>query len=448
MTITVLGAAESGYGSALLAKKEGFDVFVSDSGTIAAEYKEKLEEAAIRYEEGGHSMDKILRSELIIKSPGIPERAAVVQAALGEGIRVISEIEFAGKYTNSKTICITGSNGKTTTTTLIYEIMRRAGKSAEVVGNIGQSFAQAVATLDKQPDWYVIELSSFQLDGMFDFCADIALLLNITPDHLDRYDYRMQNYIDSKFRITRNQTKQEYFIYNADDQQTMMNFPVKKIEATTVPFSTKGFVLKGAYFDGELLHCDGKSLLAKDMIIKGEHNIANALAAIVATMKAGVDFEDIKHTLQTFTGVEHRLEKVAEIDGVEWINDSKATNVDSVFYALGAMTRPTIWIAGGTDKGNDYTVLKPLAKEHCKALICIGVDNTKLMAAFEGIVPAVYDTHSLEDTMRVAKEIAVEGDTVLLSPACASFDLFKNYEDRGRQFKNGVMSDASLSMVR
>ncbi|MEG0467906.1 MAG: UDP-N-acetylmuramoyl-L-alanine--D-glutamate ligase [Mucinivorans sp.] len=432
--IVILGAGESGYGSAVLAKQKGFEVLITDGGTIKKDYKTKIEAAGIEYEEGGHTLERVLEANLIIKSPGVPEKAPIVQAAMARGIKIISEIEFAGRYTTARKICITGSNGKTTTTTLIYEIMRRAGMKVAAAGNIGESFALAIANASSEYDWYVVELSSFQLDGMYDFKADIALLLNITPDHLDRYDYQMSRYVASKLRVMRNQTAADTFIYNADDPESLKVLPGTKIVANPIPFSARGAV-GGAWFDGEWLRYEDFSIRASEMKIKGLHNIANALAAIAATSRAGVPFDSIAQTLREFGGVEHRLEVVGTIDGVEYINDSKATNVDSVWYALQSMTRPTVWIAGGTDKGNDYSTLTDLAREHCKALVCMGVDNKKLLAAFEGVVPVIYDTHSLAEAIEASRSAAVDGDCVLLSPACASFDLFNNYEERGRLFK-------------
>lgn len=436
--IVVLGGGESGYGSALLAQKRGYDVFLSDGGAIKSSYKEKLVAAGIPFEEGVHSAELILAADTIVKSPGIPEKAAIVQAAYAADIPVISEIEFAARFTSARKICITGSNGKTTTTTMIYEIMRQAGFNVAVAGNIGQSFAYSIATAEREYDWYVIELSSFQLDGVYDFRADIALLLNITPDHLDRYDYQIDNYVKSKLRIIRNQRPKDFFIYNADDPLSSKALPKTHIDALPIPFSVNGAV-GGAWFDGRMLHYEGYALAASDLKLKGLHNIANALAAIAATVRAGVPFDSVAQTLRNFTGVEHRLEPAGTAFGAEWINDSKATNVDSVWYALQAMNRPTIWIAGGTDKGNDYSSLKELAAKHCKALICMGVDNKKLISAFTGVVADIYDTHSLEQAMQTAARIVLPADTVLLSPACASFDLFSNYEDRGRQFKAYVL---------
>lgn len=436
--VVILGGGESGYGSAVLAQKKGFDVFLSDGGKLKGDYKAKIEERGIAYEEGGHTLDKVLSASLIIKSPGVPEKADIVQAALSRGIKIISEIEFATRYTSARKICITGSNGKTTTTTLIYEIMRRAGKKVAVAGNIGQSFALAIAEAKEDYDWYVIELSSFQLDGVWDFKSDIALLLNITPDHLDRYDYDMSKYVASKLRIIRNQTLADTFIYNADDAESLKVLPSTKIDATPIPFSARGAV-GGAWSDGEYMHFEDNKMAISEMSIKGLHNVANALAAIAACSRAGVEFSSIRQTLSEFSGVEHRMEKVCVRDGVEYINDSKATNTDSVWYALQSVTRPTVWIVGGTDKGNDYNTLKELAREKVKAIVCMGVDNTKLLESFKGVVSTIFDTHSLADALAAARSMATSGDIVLLSPACASFDLFANYEERGRLFKEAVL---------
>ncbi len=436
--VVILGGGESGYGSAVLAKKKGFEVFLSDGGKLKGEYKAKIEAQGIDYEEGGHTLDKVLSASLIIKSPGVPEKADIVQAALSRGIKIISEIEFATRYTSARKICITGSNGKTTTTTLIYEIMRRAGKKVAVAGNIGQSFALAIAEAQEDYDWYVIELSSFQLDGVWDFKADIALLLNITPDHLDRYDYDMSKYVASKLRVIRNQTSEDSFIYNADDVESMKILPKTKISATPIPFSARG-VVGGAWSDGEYMHFEESKMLIEEMSIKGLHNVANALAAIAACTRAGVEFSSIKQTLMDFGGVEHRMERVCVKDGVEYINDSKATNTDSVWYALQSVTRPTVWIVGGTDKGNDYSTLKEMAKGKVKAIVCMGVDNAKLLESFKGTVSTIFDTHSLDDALSAARSMAASGDVVLLSPACASFDLFANYEERGRLFKEAVL---------
>lgn len=445
----ILGGGESGYGSAVLAAAKGYDVLLSDSGRLREPYRSRLTARGIPFEEGGHTSERILGAEFVVKSPGIPETAPVVRAVRERGIPVISEIEFAGRYLapQTRTVCITGSNGKTTTTTLIHEIMRAAGFRAELAGNIGRSLALQVAETpaEEQPDWYVIELSSFQLDGMFDFRADIALLLNVTPDHLDRYDHRMENYVASKFRITQNLRPADLFVYNGEDPETLAFLPrvLPTLRAATTAFFVKNrpetVGANRTWYDPEAgeMHCGDWVFPAAEMRIKGLHNIANALAAVAACRRAGVPDAVIGETLRRFGGVEHRLEPVATIDGVEYINDSKATNVDSVWYALQAMTRPTVWIAGGTDKGNDYATLMPLVREHVKALVCLGVDNAKLVRSFTGVVP-VYDTASLDEAIEACRAVAVAGDTVLLSPACASFDLFRNYEDRGRQFKEAV----------
>ncbi len=437
--IVVIGGGESGYGSAVLAQEQGFEVLVSDSGAIKEPYRSQLAERGIAFEEGGHSEEKILGAAEIIKSPGVPDSAPLIVRARERGIPIISEIEFAGRYTGgAKTICITGSNGKTTTTSLIYEILRGAGFDAECCGNIGRSFAQVVAERgERQPRWYVLEISSFQLDGMYDFRADIALLLNITPDHLDRYDHRMALYSSSKFRVARNQRPGDTFVYCADDPEIGSGLADAPGAAVRVPFSVTRPVA-GAWFDGTLLHFEDFSFPAPALKIKGLHNILNALAAIVATLRAGAAPEAVASGLETFAGVEHRLEHVRYVGNVEYINDSKATNVASVRYALQSMTRPTVWIAGGTDKGNDYKEIESLVREHVKALVCLGADNAKLVKAFTGVVPEIYDTHSLEEAIAACRRAAASGDIVLLSPACASFDLFRNYEDRGRQFKAAV----------
>ena len=444
--IVVLGGGISGYGSAVLAKKKGFQTFLSDAGKIAERYTKILDEWGIEWEQGGHTMERILAADEVIKSPGIPEKAPVVQALRERGIPIISEMEFAARYMGkARTICITGSNGKTTTTSLIYKIMRDAGVNVALGGNIGESFAYQVATADF--DWYVLELSSFQLDGMYDFRADVAVLMNITPDHLDRYDYCFQNYVDSKMRITQNQHSRSAFVYSADDEVIATEIARRpEMRMRQLPFAAHAAVASAAgdaflMPDGEFTVRVGKQSLTIDtqkMQIKGLHNAYNAMAAALATLAAGVGAEQIEKSIYAFSPVEHRLEPVAERDGILWINDSKATNVDSVWYALESMTRPTVWIAGGTDKGNDYEPLKAFAREKVKALVCMGVDNRKLVEAFTGVVPKVVSTSSLDEAMRAAREEAVEGDVVLLSPACASFDLFKNYEQRGELFKEWV----------
>ena len=443
--IVVLGGGISGYGSAILAKKQGFDVFLSDAGRIAERFRAKLEEWGVPYEEGGHSMERILAATEVVKSPGIPEKAPVVKALRERNIPVISEMEFACRYMgHGKTICITGSNGKTTTTSLIYKIMRDAGVNVALGGNIGESFAYSVAT--GEYDWYVLELSSFQLDGMYRFRADVSVLMNITPDHLDRYDYCFQNYVDSKMRITQNQNSRNHFVYCADDQTVWNEVEKMSSNVRQLPFMAKVSVASGAgdaflSSDGLFTATVGKHSVEIDtekMQIKGLHNAYNAMAAALATLAAGVDAESIARSIYEFSPVEHRLEPAGEVDGVLYINDSKATNVDSVWYALESMTRPVVWIAGGTDKGNDYTPLKEFAREKVKALICMGLDNEKLVRDFTGIVPKVVSTSSLDEAMRAAVAEAERGDVVLLSPACASFDLFKNYENRGQLFKEWV----------
>ena len=438
--IVVLGGGESGCGAAVLAKVKGMEVFLSDKGLLAPKYKEWMAKWEIPYEEGNHTTERILSADRIVKSPGIPETAPMVCAAREKGIPILSEIEFAAPFTSARTICITGSNGKTTTTTLTYEILRNAGYNVGLAGNIGESFALAVAT--HTYDWFVIELSSFQLDGCYDFRADIGVLMNITPDHLDRYDHCLQNYVDSKFRILRNQTSTERFIYCADDPLTLENLPKHPLTMQQLPFSVRREEGCAALLrDGKIrAKANGHTLRigVDELKIKGIHNTYNAMAASLAALSAGVTPEVICRTLKAFEGVEHRLEPCGEIQGVLYVNDSKATNVDSVWYALESMTRPVVWIAGGTDKGNDYAQLDTLVGEKVKALVCMGVDNAKLVDHFGNRVAHVFDTHSLEEAMQTARKAAQQGDVVLLSPACASFDLFKNYEDRGRLFKEWV----------
>ena len=444
--IVVLGGGISGYGSAILAKKKGFDVFLSDMGKIADRFKARLDEWSVEYEEGQHTEERILDANEVIKSPGIPDTAPMVRKIREKGIPVISEIEFAARYKGvAKTICITGSNGKTTTTSLIYKIMVDAGRKVSLGGNIGESFAYSVAT--DRYFWHVLELSSFQLDGCFKFKADVGVLMNITPDHLDRYDYKLENYARSKMRITQNQTAADCFIYSADDPvtQQMLDEMDDDLRARQLPFAINTAIASG---DGDAV-LEGHSFTAtvgkksvtidtRKMQIQGMHNTYNAMAAALATLAAGVDPKVIKRSIYEFSPVEHRLEPAGTKNDIEWINDSKATNVDSVWYALESMQRPTVWIAGGTDKGNDYTPIKEFARRKVIALICMGVDNAKLMREFEGIVPIIRNCNTFEDAMRAAKEVAQEGNTVLLSPACASFDLFRNYEERGRMFKTWV----------
>lgn len=446
--IVVLGGGISGYGSAILAKKKGFDVFLSDAGRIADRYKARLDEWAVPYEEGGHTEERILSASEVVKSPGIPDTAPLVVAIRAAGIPVVSEMEFAGRYLGrAKCICITGSNGKTTTTSLIYKILRDAGMNVALGGNIGESFAYSVATADY--DWYVLELSSFQLDGMYKFRAHIGVLMNITPDHLDRYDHCFQNYVDSKMRITQNQTSRDYFIYSGDDEVIWEQLPKYDFRMKQLPFAAKNAVASGA---GDAFLCDGKFTAAvgqasveidtSKMQVGGLHNAYNAMAAALAALAAGVAPEAIRRSIYDFGPVAHRLEPVREVGGVLWINDSKATNVDSVWYALESMTRPVVWIAGGTDKGNDYGPLKEFARAKVHTLICLGVDNAKLEREFTGVVPHIVSTSSLDAAMEASKSAARPGDVVLLSPACASFDLFKNYENRGDLFKAWVTEKA------
>lgn len=430
--VVVLGGGESGYGSAVLAKSKGMETFLSDFGTLSDKYRSLLVKEGIEFEEGGHTEDRVLAAELVIKSPGIPEKAPIVKLLRERGIEVVSEIEFARHFSHGKTICITGSNGKTTTTTLTHRILAEAGYNVAVGGNIGESYALTVAKGDKE--WYVLELSSFQLDGCYDFGADVAVLMNITPDHLDRYGYNFQNYIDSKMRIIRNQHEGSHFIYCGDDR-TIAN-EVTKLSPVAQKFPFAKSNIEGSIARVELNGVEVAIDLDR-LQIKGLHNAYNAMAATLAALAAGVAAEQILETLYSFEGVEHRLERVCEIDGVEWINDSKATNVDSVWYALESMRRPTVWIAGGTDKGNDYEPLMDFVGKKVKALVCMGVNNAKLIDNFNGIVP-VYNTHSIEEAVEVCRQVAQSGDTVLLSPACASFDLFRNYEERGRLFKERV----------
>ena len=434
--IVVLGAGESGAGAAVLAKKEGFDVFVSDMSKIADRYKQMLDDRHIEWEEGQHTEDKILSADEIIKSPGIPDTAPMVSKAIAKGIKIISEIEFAGRYTDSKMICITGSNGKTTTTSLIYHIFRQAGYDAGLAGNIGHSLALQVA--EEPHKYYIIELSSFQLDNMYQFRANIAILLNITPDHLDRYDNCMQNYTDAKMRIIQNQTPQDAFIYWADDPIISKELKKYDIKAVQCPFSdikkngVIGYIEEGQY---KLEYPTPFNMEQESLSLTGRHNIYNSLAAGLAANIAGIKKEEIRRSLSDFPGVEHRLEKVCDVRGVHYVNDSKATNVDACWYALESMKTKVVLIIGGKDKGNDYEPIKPLVREKCSALVYLGADNQKLHDNFDQMGIPVRDTHSMKECMEACYELAQPGETVLLSPCCASFDLFKNMEDRGEQFK-------------
>ena len=437
--IVILGAGESGAGAAVLAKKEGFDVFVSDMSMIKDKYKKMLDDRNIEWEEGQHTEEKILNADEIIKSPGIPNEAPMIQKIIAKGIHIISEIEFAGRYTNSKMICITGSNGKTTTTSLIYHIFKEAGYDAGLAGNIGNSLALQVA--EDPHEYYIIELSSFQLDNMYDFRANIAILLNITPDHLDRYGNCMQNYVDSKMRIIQNQTSQDSFIYWHDDPIISRELEKYDIKAVQYPFSelkekgSIGYIEKGEY---EIEKPTPFNMEQESLSLTGKHNIYNSLAAGIASNISGIKKEVIRQSLGDFPGVEHRLEKVAKGNGVMYVNDSKATNVDACWYALESMKSKVVLILGGKDKGNDYNEIKDLVKEKCSALVYLGADNAKLHAFFDGLGIPVRDTHSMPECVAACHELAKPGETVLLSPCCASFDLFKNMEDRGEQFKTLV----------
>ncbi len=438
--LVVLGAGESGTGAAVLAKDRGMDVLLSDSGTISPRYRKVLEDEGIAFEEGGHTLALILDADEIVKSPGIPADAPVVRAAHEKNIPIISEIEFAGRYTDSKMVCITGSNGKTTTTMLIHHILCRAGIDASLAGNIGKSLAWQVA---RDPHAvYVVELSSFQLDNMYDFKANVAVMLNIPPDHLDRYEHRMQNYVNAKFRILQNMTPQDVFIFWQDDP--VINEQLRHVvtEARMLPFAEHCETDTAAYVDAEnelVFNTPGTCMTMPraDLALNGLHNVFNSMAAGLSACLFDIRRDDIRAALADFHGVEHRLEFTADIDGVRWINDSKATNVNSCWYALEAMDRPTVLILGGKDKGNDYSEILPLVKEKVKAIVAMGVDNAKIVDFFSGIVP-VTDTHTLADAVEACRSLANAGDTVLLSPCCASFDLFKSYEDRGRQFKAAV----------
>ena len=440
--IVVLGAAESGVGAAILAQKEGFDVFLSDMGSIKPNYKEMIEEKGIPWEENGHTESLILNADEVIKSPGIPENAPMILKVKEAGIPIISEIEFAGRYTHAKMICITGSNGKTTTTSLIYHIFRNAGYNVGLAGNIGRSLALQIAE-GRNYDYYIIELSSFQLDNMYKFRANIAILLNITPDHLDRYDYNMQNYADSKMRIIQNQTEEDAFVYWADDPIIQEELKKYGIKSQLCPFSILkkngmiGYIEDGNYV---IERPTPFNMEQESLSLSGKHNMYNSLAAGIAAHLSGIKDEMLKESLSDFEGVEHRLEKVARVGGVQYINDSKATNVDACWYALESMTTPTILIIGGKDKGNDYNAIKELVRKKCAGLVFLGADNSKLHAFFDPMGIPTADTHSMKDCVDECVKMAKPGYTVLLSPCCASFDLFKNMEDRGEQFKALVRS--------
>lgn len=439
--LVILGAGESGVGTAILGLKQDWDVFVSDKGEIKPSFQQEMEEANIPFESGKHTESLILNADLVVKSPGIPSKVALIQQLIEKNIPVISEIEFAGYYNSAKTICITGSNGKTTTTMLTYHILKKAGIHVGLAGNVGKSFAKQVAT--ENFDWYVLELSSFQLDDMYDFKANIAMLLNITPDHLDRYNYEMQNYVDAKFRILQNQTSADYFIYNADDPIVVKEVEKRAIEAQKIPFSIRQVIEHGAYADEKQITINIKepfNMSIHDLALKGKHNTQNSLASGVTAKILEIRNESLRESLSDFTNVEHRLEFVAKVNGIEFINDSKATNVNSTWFALESMDKPTVWIVGGVDKGNDYSELMDLVKDKVKAIICLGTENHKIIEAFSGVVETIVEAGSAMEAVGYGYRLAKKEETVLLSPACASFDLFENYEDRGNQFKAAVRS--------
>lgn len=442
MKIVVLGGGESGFGAAYLAKKKGLDVFLSDKGQIKPEYKTLLEENGIEFEEENHDEARILAADWVIKSPGIPKKADIIYKINQKGIRLSSEIEFAAEFTNAKIVAITGSNGKTTTTSLIYHILKNDGFSVGLGGNIGKSFAKQVA--DESFEYYVLEVSSFQLDDIQNFRPFISLLLNLSQDHLDQYNYNYEEYALAKFRITENQENDNFFIYNKDDEMSMNLLERLEIKAKMLPFSLREKVKEGGYADEDKIFVklqEEFSMRINELSLVGNHNVANSLAASIAGKILKISNESIRNSLMTFQAVEHRLEQVAEIDGVKFINDSKATNVNAAYYALESMKNPTVWIVGGVDKGNDYTEIEDLVKKKVKAIVCMGVDNQKIIDFFSDKKDFIYDTSSMEEAVKISKSVAQKGDTVLLSPCCASFDLFKNYEDRGTKFKHEVLKN-------
>ena len=441
--IVILGGGESGMGAAVLAKVKGFDVFLSDKGKIEEQYAEILRKWDIPFEQGQHTQELILNADEVVKSPGIPSTAPMVRALQAQGTHIISEIEFAGRYDTARKICITGSNGKTTTTSLIYYLLQQAGLNVGLGGNIGKSYAYQVAT--EHFDYYVLEISSFQLDNVYDFRPDIAIITNITPDHLDRYDHKMENYVKAKFRITRNLRPEDCFIFDSDDAITIAQLSQIVLQCKMLPFSQQREDLEqGAYVSGDRIvlkyEKSESEIYLDELALGGKHNIYNSMAAALAAKAMDIDDETIRAALHSFQAIEHRLEPVLSVGGVLYVNDSKATNVDAAWYALECQTRPVVWIVGGTDKGNDYSVLAPLVKDKVKAIVCLGVDNRKIHEAFEGIVGSenMVDTLSAEEAVRECSRRAVSGDVVLLSPCCASFDLFTCYEDRGEKFKAAV----------
>ncbi|UFK96644.1 UDP-N-acetylmuramoyl-L-alanine--D-glutamate ligase [Kaistella faecalis] len=440
MKIVVLGGGESGFGAAYLAKRKGLEVFLSDKGLIKDEYKKLLIDAGIEFEEGKHDEERILAADWIIKSPGIPKKAEIISKINRKGIRISSEIEFASEFTDAKIIAITGSNGKTTTTSLIYHILKNDDLKVGLGGNIGKSFAKQVA--DENFDYYVLEVSSFQLDDIQNFRPYISMLLNLSQDHLDQYNYNYEEYALAKFRIAENQENDNFFIYNKDDEMSMNLLEKLEIKAKMIPFSLKENLNEGGYLseDKMTIKLDGNfSIKIDELALVGNHNVANSLAASIAGKILKISNESIRNSLMTFQAVEHRLEQVAEIDGVKFINDSKATNVNATYYALESMKQPTIWIVGGVDKGNDYTEIEALVKRKVKAIVCLGIDNQKILDFFKDKKELIYSTSSMEEAVKISKSLAKSGDTVLLSPCCASFDLFDNYEDRGTKFKKEVL---------
>jgi len=437
----ILGAGESGIGAAVLAQQKGYNVFVSDLGEISKNYKLELEQSGIAYEENQHTEQKILSATEVVKSPGIPDKAPIIKKLREKNIPVISEIELAGRYTDAKMICITGSNGKSTTTMLTYYILKNAGLNVGLAGNIGKSFAKQVAT--EKFDYYVLEISSFMLEDMYRFKADIAVLLNITPDHLDRYDYKMENYTNSKFRILQNQTAEDVFIYCADDMETVNGLDSHPVAAISYPFSIRERIEKGAYLENDniIINLNNKTpytMSLTELALQGKHNIYNSMASGIIAKVLELSNESIRESMGSFINIEHRMEYVARISGIDFINDSKATNVNSTWYALESMPGDVVLILGGVDKGNDYSMLKDVVKSKVKAIVCLGKDNKRIHEAFEDDVEIIVNTFSTSEAVQIAYHLAKKGDTVLLSPACASFDLFRNYEDRGNQFKEAV----------
>ena len=438
--LVILGGGESGVGTAILGKQKGWEVFLSDKGSLKPHYRETLNKEGIQWEEGTHTEEKILSADVIMKSPGIPDKAPIIKKAHEKGIAVISEIEFASQYTDSLIVGITGSNGKTTTTLLTYHIFKEAGLQVGLGGNIGYSFAELVAT--KNPPYYVLEISSFQLDGIEHFAPHIAVLLNITPDHLDRYDYKFENYIDSKFRIAMNQTENDYLIYDADDEVITQWLSTHTIKSKLIPFSIEKELPQGAFLKDNkiyiMLENQTTEIDVEEISLRGKHNIKNTMAASVAARLVNIRNNSLRESLKGFKGAPHRLEEVKVVDGVTYVNDSKATNVNSVFYALDTIKTPIVWIVGGQDKGNDYNSLLPYIHEKVRAIVCLGVDNSPIIQSFYNTIGTLVETRSMDEAVKLAQGFAQEGDTVLLSPACASFDLFKNYEERGDLFKAAV----------